>query len=99
MAMDAPGVESCQEFASKSMLHPNIHKYQYLFWETECRMQGKVVAKVIHLMIQGNDSFYQIQKAWRAGFTQQEVAMWRTRFEDTFVCDNRINNTQCPQPE
>ena len=99
MEMDAPGIESCQVFSSTPQLHPQIQTYDYLFWETECTVDGKVVAKVIHLMIQGTDSFYQIQKAWRLGFNQQDVAAWRTRFLDTFVCDNRNANTLCPQAE
>lgn len=99
MEMDAPGLESCERFSSTLLEHPHIQTYDYLFWETECKIQGKVVAKVIHLMIQGTDSFYQIQKAWRAGFSQQEAAEWRTRFVDTFVCDNRNTDTLCPPPD
>ena len=95
--MDAPGLESCQAFSSTPQAHPRISSYDYLFWETECSVQGKVVAKIIHLMIQGADSFYQIQKVWRAGFSQQDVAQWRARFANIFVCDNRNNTALCPR--
>lgn len=95
--MDAPGEETCEVFSSTLLVHPNIQTYDYLFWETECKIQGNVVAKVIHLMIQGSDSFYQIQKAWRVGFSPSDITQWRSRFLDTFVCDNRNANTLCPQ--
>lgn len=97
--MDAPGLESCQHFVSEQVKHPKIQDYEYLFWETDCIINGQRVAKVLHLMIQGEDSFYQIQKAWRSGFTEQEVELWRNRFIDTFVCDNRKSNTRCPAPD
>lgn len=97
--MDAPGEASCEVFTSTLNTHPRLQNYRYLFWETECAIKGKAVAKVIHLMIQGKDSFYQIQKAWRAGFNQADVAQWRTRLLDTFVCDNRGEVTRCPESQ
>lgn len=96
LAMDAPGEDNCETFLSELLTHPKQTQLPTLYWETTCRVGGNTVAKIFHLMIQGTDSFYHIQKAWRSDFTSEELALWRSRLNDTYVCDNRTQDNLCP---
>jgi hypothetical protein len=67
------------------------------FWQTLCVQNDKVVARVLHLMISGNESYYQIQKVWKMEVDTKMFAAWRERFEETYVYDLKHEDNRCPQ--
>jgi hypothetical protein len=46
--------------------------------------------------IQGKDSFYVVQKAWRMKPTPEDVKNWTGYLARVRVCDTRIRETGCP---
>jgi hypothetical protein len=94
---DIAGVEACDKFASKELRFPNESLYPLLFWETECRNRNGFRAKVLHLMIDGSEATYHLQKSWQIEFTKEDVQAWRERFESVFLCDNRLVPDSCPE--
>lgn len=95
--MDAPGERHCQQFESTTLSHPKALSDEVLYWQTRCVRDDKVVARVLHLMISGKESYYQIQKVWKMDVDTETLAIWRKRFEETFVCDLKIEKNRCPQ--
>lgn len=95
--MDAPGQRHCQVFESTTLQHPKAIEDEVLYWQTRCVQNDKVVARVLHLMISGKESYYQIQKVWKMDVDAEKYATWRERFEQTFVCDLKQENNRCPQ--
>ncbi|GAA0855928.1 hypothetical protein [Aliiglaciecola litoralis] len=94
--MDAPGKQHCQTFESNVLAHPKQGEMQSLFWRTQCKLENKVVAEMLHLMIQGQESYYQIQKIWKFDVDDSEFTLWQARFEDTFVCHQGPQESTCP---
>lgn len=46
--------------------------------------------------IQGNDSFYVVQKAFKYAPSEQEVTRWVKYLRDIRVCDTRLPASACP---
>jgi hypothetical protein len=47
--------------------------------------------------IQGNDSFYVVQKAFKFNPNKQQIARWIGYLKAVRVCDSRIADRACPQ--
>lgn len=94
--MDAPGQRHCQKFESITLEHPKAIADEVLYWQTQCIQDDKVTAKVLHLMISGKESYYQIQKVWKMDVETEKFDTWRERFEQTFVCDMKDTSNPCP---
>jgi hypothetical protein len=93
---DLPGKEHCKDFSSGT-IQSVIKNYPSLAWETSCeRADGKKVA-MKHLIIQGKDSFYHIQKTWQYDHSEQERAVWNEIFNSIRVCDTRSSSNPCPE--
>ncbi|WJG08580.1 hypothetical protein [Aliiglaciecola sp. LCG003] len=97
--LDKPGLESCQGFASTDLPHPKSLAVASRYWQTQCEMSGKVVARMLHLVLQGRESFYHIQKIWKYEPTQAEFEAWQQRFEASFVCNLAAEATDCPSED
>jgi hypothetical protein len=46
--------------------------------------------------IQGNDSFYVVQKAFRFEPAKEQVAKWTQYLRGVAVCDSRLAERRCP---
>ena len=46
--------------------------------------------------IQGNDSFYVVQKAFKFMPTNEQVVAWTQYLKSVQVCDTRIKGRECP---
>lgn len=72
--------------------------YPFAFWIQACPenpMTGKPEVTFLKA-IQGNDSFYVVQKAWKYSPSEEDIVTW-TRFMSTVkVCDSRIEGRVCP---
>jgi hypothetical protein len=97
--MDAPGQQYCHHFDSQQLEHPKQADMQMLYWRTQCQVEGAVVAEMLHLMIQGNQSFYQIQKIWKFDVDELEFNLWKSRFDNTFICHQGKQASTCPKSD
>ncbi|GAC15747.1 hypothetical protein [Aliiglaciecola lipolytica] len=97
LQMDEPGKSHCQEFQSIDMSHPKMSGQGVNFWQTRCFVGEREVARMLHLMMQGQESFYHIQKVWAFEVEESTFEQWKQRMEDTFLCDMGAQNNTCPQ--
>lgn len=71
--------------------------YPFAFWMQGCA-ENPASGKPEYTWfkaIQGNDSFYLIQKAWRYAPTPQEIKRWTQYLGTIAVCDSRIPSQSC----
>ncbi|MDO6692701.1 hypothetical protein Q4574_05370 [Aliiglaciecola sp. 3_MG-2023] len=94
--LDAPGKSHCQAFESINMTHPKINNIPFAYWQTRCEVNGKVVARMIHLMMQGQESFYHIQKVWAFDVEEPQFLFWKQQMDDTFLCNLAASDHTCP---
>lgn len=94
--MDLPGQQGCQGFSSSTLNHPKQTDMDSLFWQTRCEINGVVVARLLHLMIQGDESYYQIQKVWKTDVSDAEFSAWVQRFQNTYICHQGAEQSTCP---
>ena len=94
--IDKPGIESCENFVSKTIESNAVAFYAKEFWQTDCLRKDGNKAKILHLLLRGNDSLYHIQKIWQGNFKKSELDTWKNRFDQIYVCDTRIEKHTCP---
>lgn len=95
--IDKPGFDSCEKFTSTVINYHAKTDYLHEFWQTACLRKDQVHAKILHLLIQGNDSLYHIQKIWQGNVNSAELEAWRTRFKQIYICDTRSQKSLCPE--
>jgi len=47
--------------------------------------------------IQGNDSFYVVQKAFKFNPSEEQITQWTAFFRSIKVCDSRLKDRPCPK--
>ena len=95
--LDAPGLKACDTFTSTTLSFPLDLPYPIEYWETLCANNNGTRAKLLHLIIQGKNNVYHIQKSWQGDIPANLVQQWKTKFETIFVCDTRTNAVECPK--
>lgn len=72
--------------------------YNFAFWLQSCGNNPKTKQPEITLLkvIQGNDNFYVMQKAWKYMPEKNEVTKWSRYMRTVVVCDSRIEDRKCP---
>jgi len=93
----APGKKSCETFESEVLNESPTNGYSRLMWRTRCGDKGGFVASILQVAIQGRDSFYHVQKIWRADVPEQEMALWLERLSSISVCDTGEPERPCPE--
>jgi hypothetical protein len=96
-SQDAPGEKHCKTFKSDVLDESPTNGYSRLMWRTRCAGKDGFVASILQVAVQGRDSFYHVQKIWRADVAEQELALWRERLSAISVCDTRDPNRPCPE--
>jgi hypothetical protein len=95
--LDQPGRKSCGSFESEVLDESEVNGYPRLIWMTECDGDdGSVVARVVQVVIRGQDSLYHAQKLWRSEVSEEEMTLWRQRLASISVCDTRLAERACP---
>lgn len=94
--IDQPGIGRCDVFVSERLEHPRTAHYSGLYWQTTCLINGRITTRMMHLMIQGKERFYHIQKAWGKGAGVEDMQSWKRHFQGTYLCDSSIGKNQCP---
>ena len=47
--------------------------------------------------LQGSDSFYMVQKAFKFAPSQEQISRWMGYLKSVMVCDSRRPESPCPQ--
>jgi hypothetical protein len=73
--------------------------YASLIWVLSCERNPKTGKPEITWVkaVQGNDSFYVVQKAFRFMPSQEQATRWLKYLTDVKVCDSRLPDRRCPQ--
>lgn len=90
--LDAQWKQACRNAESKLIRKGTENGYQFMFWMEFCPTNpatGKPEITQIKA-IQGNDSFYVVQKAWKYEPTDKEVVKWTKFMSKVKVYDPRI---------
>ena len=95
--INKPGFDSCASFTSQTINVNTKPHYPQTLWQTQCLRKDNSEAKILHLLIQGNDSLYHIQKIWQGEHPPKEISLWQSRFKQIYVCDTRSLKAHCPQ--
>ena len=72
--------------------------YNFVLWQLYCPL-NPATQKVEYAYlkaIQGNDSFYLVQVAFRHEPSNDEITQWMNYFKEVQVCDSRIPERACP---
>lgn len=89
--------EGCSQFINTSLKYPMESIYMVKYWETLCIEDSKSQRKELNLGILGNDKLYLIQRRWKTKVPEEDVNLWKSRFEEIYLCDTRIDDTPCPK--
>lgn len=95
--IDEPGNDSCLNFTSKTINLTAKPNYPQTLWQTQCLRKDNSEARILHLLIQGNDSLYHIQKIWQGEHPPEDISLWQNRFQQIYVCNTRSLKAHCPQ--
>lgn len=94
---DAPGRESCDRFESQTLDETLTNGYPRLMWRTLCEDDEGYTASILHVAIQGRDSFYHVQRIWRSEVPDGDLAEWQALLQSTDLCDTRRKKQKCPE--
>jgi hypothetical protein len=94
---DKPGQQHCAKFESTLIEEQPVNGYQRMIWRTLCVRTDSSKSSILHLVVQGRDSFYHVQKMWRFDVPQSDVDTWSTRLKSILVCDTREKQQPCPE--
>ena len=90
---------SCPKASSKSVAEGVEHGYPTLMWVLFCPLNpstGKPENTWLKA-IQGRDSFYLVQKAYKFTPTKAQEAQWVDYLNSASVCDTRGTRSPCPK--
>lgn len=94
--IDEPGHKACSKFNSHILSFEENEQVLSLFWETKCVNKNQSSSKILHLLMQGDESLYHIQKVWQGNVTTNKVKEWEKRIRKTYLCDTRKKSMPCP---
>lgn len=89
---------SCQGAEFVSLRQGEENGYAFSFWMQVCPLNQATGKPEITWFkaIQGNDSFYVVQKAFKFMPTNEQVVAWTQYLKSVQVCDTRIKGRECP---
>ena len=88
----------CEDGGFEPVTKGDENGYPFSIWVLTCPLfqsSGKP-EYVWFKAIQGNDSFYVVQKAFRFAPSEEQVVQWMKYFSSVFVCDTRLPDRPCP---
>lgn len=94
---DAPGRANCERFESDILEELPANGYSRQVWLTRCVGKDGFNASILHVAIQGRESFYHIQKTWRFDVPEGDLLLWQERLITISVCDTRDPERSCPE--
>lgn len=72
--------------------------YNFVLWMLYCPLNPSTqkVEYAYIKAIQGNDSFYDVQVAFRYDPSEEDITYWMNYLREVVVCDTRIADQACP---
>lgn len=92
-------IAACPGATSNSVASGDENGYPAAVWLLNCPKNpatGKPEITWVKTM-QGNDSFYVVQKAFRFTPSKDQVVQWMKYLRSVAVCDSRLPDRACPQ--
>ncbi len=73
--------------------------YRYAMWMYTCDKNPKTrrPENTMFKAMEGNDSFYVVQKSWKYKPSKQDKKKWLDYLAKVRLCDSRIKDRACPQ--
>ncbi|MCG6858417.1 MAG: hypothetical protein LJE67_10155 [Salaquimonas sp.] len=73
--------------------------YTFSFWLLSCEKNPKTGKPDFTMMkaMQGNDSFYTVQRAFKSQPAKDTVVNWSNFMSQIRVCDTRLPDRECPK--
>ena len=89
---------ACQNSESYPVTDGFENGYDFVLWMLYCPLNPSTqqVEYAYIKAIQGNDSFYDVQVAFRYEPSEEDVTYWMNYLRDVIVCDSRIAERACP---
>ena len=89
---------ACENSASYPVADGVENGYNFILWQLYCPLNPSTqkVEYTYMKAIQGNDSFYLVQVAFRHDLSSDEITQWMNYLRDVQVCDSRIPDRACP---
>ncbi|HKJ40150.1 MAG TPA: hypothetical protein VJ972_15375, partial [Anaerolineales bacterium] len=72
--------------------------YNFVLWQLYCPLNAATQKEEYTFLkaVQGNDSFYLVQVAFRHEPSDDEITQWMGYLKEIQVCDSRIAERACP---
>ena len=89
---------ACENSESYPVADGAENGYGFLLWQLYCPLNPSTQKMEYTYMkaIQGNDSFYLVQVAFRHEPSDDEITQWMQYLKGVQVCDSRIPERACP---
>lgn len=89
---------ACENSESYPVADGVENGYNFVLWMLYCPLNPSTQKTEYTYMkaIQGNDSFYLVQVAFRYEPTEADITRWMQYLRDVRVCDSRIPERACP---
>ncbi len=98
-AMAKGWLNSCKDSEVAPVTKGEENGYAFSLWTLTCpqnRSSGKPEITWVKA-IEGNDSFYVVQKAFRFEPSKEQVIQWMQYLRSVVVCDTRLADHPCPK--
>ena len=89
---------ACSDSESYPVADGTENGYDFVLWQLHCpiNLSTQKVEYTYLKAIQGNDSFYLVQVAFRHEPSPDEITQWMNYLRTVQVCDSRIPEQACP---
>jgi hypothetical protein len=89
---------ACENSESYPVADGVENGYNFLLWQLYCPLNPSTqkVEFTYLKAVEGNDSFYLVQVAFRYEPTDADITQWMNYLRDVQVCDSRIPEQACP---
>lgn len=89
---------ACENSETYPVADGEENGYPFVLWQLYCPLNGSLqtVEYTYLKAIQGNDSFYLVQVAFRHEPSNDEITQWMQYLKGVQVCDSRLPDRACP---
>ena len=89
---------ACEKSESYPVADGAENGYDFILWQLYCPLNSSTQKPELTYLkaIQGNDSFYLVQVAFRYEPSDEDITQWIQYLKQVQVCDSRIPERACP---
>ena len=91
-------LNACQNSESYPVADGAENGYDFVLWQLYCPLYPSTQREEYTYLkaIQGNDSFYLVQVAFRYTPSEDDITQWMSYLREVQACDSRIPERACP---